>query len=213
MSKVTNLDIIKKIKHLRSQGYSLPEISNETKVPKTTIFRYIQGVEILPEFKSIWAGKRGGSKKLKLRRENEAYQEAINLFKELSVKEKLLFLSAIYWGEGSKKSFGLSNTDPKLIGVFVNVLREIFGITEDRFRVSIRIYEDLDKEKCLNFWSSIVRIPKEKFINVDILKGKKKGKLEHGMCRVRILKGGDILKKIMGVNRVITEMFMFDIIR
>ncbi|MDP3987625.1 MAG: hypothetical protein Q8P80_00575 [Candidatus Levybacteria bacterium] len=213
MSRKTDLETIKKIKFLRSQGYSLPEISKETSVPKTTIFRHIQNVEILPEFKDQWFGKRGGSKKRKLKREEEAYKEAIDLIKELSNKEKLLFLSAIYWGEGSKNEFGLSNTDPKLINVFINSLRDVFGVKNDRFRVSIRIYEDLDKNKCLDFWSKVVNIQKEKFVNVNVLKGKKKGKLEYGMCRIRILKGGDIFKKIMGVNRVITEMLTSDIIR
>ena len=58
--KVT-LGEINKIKLLRSQGYSIIEIGNKLKRPKTTIFRYVQGVKILPKFFKNWAGKRGGS--------------------------------------------------------------------------------------------------------------------------------------------------------
>jgi len=117
----------------------------------------------------------------------------------------LLFLSALYWAEGSKKDFGLSNTDPGLIRVFVNCLRDLLRIDSKRFRVSIRLYEDLDKDKSLIFWSNVTGIPKENFIGFNILPGKKKGKLEYGMCRVRISKGGDLLKKINAINKVVLE--------
>ncbi len=206
--KRLTLKTIQKIKFLRSQGNSLPEISEKLCIPKTTVFRYVQGVKILPEFLTTWSIKRGGSRKRKLLKETRAFEEGKKLVKKLSNKEKILFLSALYWAEGNKKGFDLSNTDPALIKVYVNGLREVFGVNDDRFRVSIRLYEDLDKEKCLLFWSQIVNIPKEKILGVDILSGKKKGKLEYGMCRIRILKGGDLLKKVNGINKAVIEKFV-----
>jgi len=44
------LDEIQEIKSLRSRGYSIIEIGDKLKRSNTTIFRYIQGVKILPEF-------------------------------------------------------------------------------------------------------------------------------------------------------------------
>lgn len=199
---------IQKIKNLRSHGHSLSEISDVLNVPKTTILRYIKGVKILPEFLTEWSIKRGGSRKRKLLKEAKAFEDGKNLVGNLSNKEKLLFLSALYWAEGSKKDFGLSNTDPMLIKIFVAGLREVFGITDDQLRISIRLYEDLDRDKSLSFWSQVVNIPKERFLGVNVLVGKKKGKLEHGMCRVRILKGGDVLKKVNGINKAVIEGFV-----
>ena len=194
-------DKVLKIKNLRSLGYSLPEISRELEVPKTTVFRYIKDVQILPEFIKLWEAKRAGSRYRKILKEKQAFLDGRKVVKNLSSKEKMLFACALYWGEGSKKDFGLSNTDPELIKSFINILRNVFNIQNDRLRISIRIYEDLDRDRCLNFWSRIVDIEKEKFINVDVLHGKKKGKLEYGMCRVRVLKGGDLLKQIKGINK------------
>jgi hypothetical protein len=68
-------------------------------------------------------------------------------------------------------------------------------------RISVRIYEDLDREICLDFWSKVVGIEKEKFVNVNILPGKKQGKLLYGMCRVRVTKGAPLLKEIVGINK------------
>jgi len=196
-----NNDKVLKIKTLRSLGYSLPEISRELKIPKTTAFRYIENVQILPEFIKLWEIKRVGSRYRKILKEEQAFSNGQKIVGNLSAKEKMLFACALYWGEGSKKDFGLSNTDPELIKSFINILRNVFNVQNNKLRISIRIYEDLDRDRCLNFWSQIVGIEKEKFINVDVLRGKKKGKLEYGMCRVRVLKGGDLLKQIKGINK------------
>jgi len=198
--KVTS-DILDKMIKLRSQGYSVPEISQLVNTSKTTVLRYVQDVKILPKYIENWAGKRGGSKKKKLLQERLAFENGKKLVDILNNKEKKLFLAALYWAEGSKKDFGLSNTDPELIRLFITGLRDVFAITDDRLRISVRIYEDLDRKKCLNFWSMIVGIKKEKFVNVNVLSGKKKGKLLYGMCRVRVTKGAPLLKEIVGINK------------
>ncbi len=198
---------ISHIKSLRQKGYSIDEICSETKVPKTTVFRYITGVPVLDLYKSQWLGKRGGSKKRKHIKEQHAYEEGKKYVDKLSSKEKILILSALYWGEGNKKDFSLTNTDPNLIRIFISIIRENFNITSDKLRVSIRIYEDLSKDECLSFWSKVVGISANQFVNVNVLKGKKSGKLKYGMCRVRVLKGGDLLKKIHGINKAVVHQF------
>lgn len=189
------------MKSLRSKGYSLPEISSAVDTPKTTVLRYIKDVPILPQYLDQWAGKRGGSRKKRLLQQRQAFEDGKELVNVPSKKEQMLFISALYWAEGSKKDFGLSNTDPELIRLFIQGIRDVFGVTDDRLRVSVRIYEDLDRDACLEFWSKIVGIEKEKFVSVNVLSGKKKGKLLYGMCRVRVTKGGLLLKKIVGINK------------
>ncbi len=207
MAQKLSQNSIHEIKALRSHGYTLPEISKKFNISKSSVFRHVENIEILPEFFNFWRSKRGGSRNRKILSEKKFLEEGKKLVRKLSNTEKLLFLCALYWGEGSKKDFGLSNTDANLISIFVNGLREIFGITNDSLRVSIRIYEDLDKDKCLEYWSKIVGLPQKKFVSVNILPGKKKGKLEYGMCRVRVAKGGMLLKKVNGINKAIIEVF------
>lgn len=196
--------LIGRIKFLRTNGYSIPEISQTLTVARSTVFRHVKDVEILPSFYRILMSKRGGSIRRKLIKEQKALEEA-KQFTGLTDREKTLFLSALYWGEGSKKDFGLSNTDPNMVRVFVTILRQTLGIADDRLRVSVRIFEDLDKDKCLSFWSEVVGIPKERFVGVNVLVGKKKGKLVYGMCRIRVKKGGDLLKKLTAINKIVGE--------
>lgn len=192
---------ISEIKTLRAKGHTIPEISNKLNIAKTSVHRYASKIAILPEFLEEWKIKRGANRQRMLEKEKLALSEASKLVGKLSVKEKILFLSALYWAEGNKKDFIFTNTDAEMIKVFVDGLRDVLGVENERISVSIRVYEDMDINKCLDYWSYITGIKKEKFLGVNVLNGKKKGKLEFGMCRVRVLKGGDILKKIKATNR------------
>jgi len=207
MPKLLLKETKEKIKSLRQKGYSLPEIKKEVSASYGSIHRYTLGIKILPKYLKTWHGKQGGSIKRKKNKLIEAEKKAKKSINYLSNKERIIFLSALYWGEGSKSDFNIMNTDPNLIRVFIIGLRDVFGINQERLRVSIRIYEDLDKEKCLQYWSNITGVPVAQFISVNILKGKKKGKLPFGMCRIRISKGGDMLKYIKAVYKRISNKF------
>lgn len=194
------------LQKLRKNGLSIPEISRQLSIPQTTVTRHVKRVKISDASFRVWKAKRGGSIQRKEAKEKNALEEAKGLLKEVSEREKILFFSALYWGEGSKNDFGLSNTDPNLIAVFVSILRQVFHIQDNQLRVSIRIYEDLDKDSCLQFWSRIVKIPKEEFVNVNIVPGKKKGKLRYGMCRIRVSRSELLLKKIKAIYATFAEI-------
>lgn len=200
---------IEAIKNLRSRGYSFPEIAQALHIAKSTAFRYGHSTPIKAKFINIWSEKRGGaSKRRKLLKERLFYEEMKSLVSKLSAREKMLFISALYWAEGNKKDLILINSDPDLIRVFVNGIKDTFNISEDRFKANIRIHSDLAEDECLKFWSDITNIPISNFLKSEIIDGKKKGKLQYGMCRVRISKGGDLLKKIMSINKIVFEEFI-----
>lgn len=207
MPKYISKDKIKKIKELRSRGWSLPEIHREVGVGYGSVSRYIKDVSILPRYRQIWLDKRNGSKTKKKKLEKMAYQKARGTIANLNDKEKLLFIAALYWGEGGKTDFNFTNSDPEMIKIFVKCLKEILKIDPKDIRASIRIYEDLDRDMCLKYWSEITEIPVKEFVNVDVLKGKKSGKLTYGLCRIRIKKGGNVLKYILALNKRTSEFF------
>lgn len=195
------------IKTLRSKGWSLPEIYKKTRIGYGSIFRYIQNIQILPKYQNLWKGKRGGSIKRKNKLEKIAQIKAKNDIKTLNSKDKLLLLTALYWAEGGKTDFNFINSDPEMVRIFVTGLREVFKITPNDLKVSIRLYEDLDKQTALAYWSKITQIPSGKFVKVNVLKGKKSGKLKYGMCRIRIKRGGNMLKYLLALNKRIGELY------
>lgn len=194
--------VIEEIISLRQKGHTISEIKKFTGKGNAIVSKYIKGVEIFPEYIKLWEIKQRGSKETSEKDWAEAKKLAPSLIKNIRNKEKILILSSLYWGEGSKNDFGLSNTDPDLIKVFIDGLKEL-GITKDRLRITIRLYEDINQKKAISYWAKIIGIPKKQILNVNILKGKKRGKLKYGMCRVRITKGGKCLKLVKSIIELI----------
>ena len=202
MSKKIDKKDIDKIIQLRRYGYSLSEIRKAVGKGNATVSKYVQGVEILPKYYNIWKIKQGGSK---LRAEQEwlrANKTAGQIVNSLNKKERLLIAACLYWGEGSKKELNLINTDPELIKVFIECLKEL-GITKDKLRITIRIYEDINEEKAVAYWSKITGIHKSKILNINIVKGGKSGKLKYGMCRVRVVKSAPYFKLIKSIINLV----------
>lgn len=193
---------IKRIIKLRERGHSLPEIIRITKRGSSTVFKYIKDVKILPQYHKIWREKQGGSKRRMLQEWNKAKTKAQNIIPSLNKKERIIVASCLYWGEGTKSDFSLSNTDAGLIKTFVRCLK-VFGINKKDLRVTVRIYSDLNRNKAKKYWAKIIGIPRKQILNVNVLQGKKSGKLKYGMCRIRITKGGPYLKLIKSIIELI----------
>ena len=206
---VAKLDsiLVEKITSLRRKGYSLNDIKKETNVGYGTIYRYIKNVSIDPQYINLWLAKRKSSTYRMQKAEKLAKEKAKKSVMELSERERLLFLVALYWAEGNKGDFIITNSDPLLMKVFVQGLIKIFNIKMDEISVSIRIYDDLNQHSCKLYWSKEIGVPIDNFRSANILEGKKLGKLPYGMCRVRVKKGGDLLKYIKALQSEVVSLF------
>lgn len=201
MVKLLSQNLKNKAIYLRRRGYSIPEIGRALDISKSTSLRYSKGISILPKFIGRWLGRRNASKIMSERSWDEANKLATGMINNLTTKERKLIACTLYWAEGNKKDLSFTNTDPGMISVFMDILRSEFKIKNSDFKISIRIYEDLDKNKCIYFWSAVTKINLHNNVSINILPGKKVGKLEFGMCRVRVRKGGLLLKTISAINK------------
>ncbi len=189
---------VKKIRALRETGHSLNEIKNVVNRGYGTVFRYIKDVPILPEYQEAWKIKRGGSKAKSLKEWQVARIQASRTLNSFGLKEKMIILSCLYWGEGSKAELNLINSDPYLIRVVLSCLRDL-GISSKEIKVGLRLFNNIDKTKAVNFWSKLLNIPKGSIAFFEIIQGKKTGKLEYGMCRIRVKKSRKHFKFIMSM--------------
>ena len=208
-SKIRDMRIqasdIVKIQNLRKKGYSIPEISRECHISRSTVLRYIKKVNILPKYQKRWLERRNASKIISKRKWDIAIKESKNLINKITERDQILIASSLYWAEGAKRDFSFSNTDPKMVRVFTSILRNIFGVKNEDFKISLRLYEDLDKNKCIKHWSDVLGFSLRERVSINILKGSKIGKLQFGMCRVRVRKGGFLLKKFSAITDRIND--------
>ncbi len=197
---------IKQIISLRRTGHSLPEIQKIVKRGNSTVFKYIQGVLVLPKYRQILKDKQGGSKEKSRKDWKAASKKAKDIFGEVDSKTKLVILTCLYWGEGNKTELNLNNSDPALIKTFVQCLYGI-GVKKSDLRITLRLFEDIKIEEAKLFWANLLDIKVNEILGINIIHGKKVGKLKYGMCRVRVTKGGPHFKLIMSMIDLIKSDF------
>ncbi len=203
---ITDAATISKIKVLRRSGHSIPEISSVCKISRSTALRYARQVSILPRYQRRWLNRRNASRIMSESQWDIANKNARALLTSLNHSQLAVIGACLYWAEGSKKDFGLSNTDPELIRVFLYVLRHAFSVGDRDLKISLRIYEDLDSRNCMRFWSQVTGIKLGQTTSINVLSGSKNGKLKYGMCRIRVRRGGLLLKNISAIIRRISHV-------
>lgn len=189
---------IAKIKNLRETGHTLYEIKNLLKRSNGTIWKYVKDVSILPEYLESWKVKKGGSKARSNRDWKEAQIKASSFLKHFGFTEKMLILSCLYWGEGNKTNLDLINSDPSMLKVIISCFKDL-GIKNNELKISLRLFENINKKKAIYFWTHTLCMSKNSIQKIDVIKGNKVGKLEFGMCRVMVKKGGKYFKLIISM--------------
>ena len=189
---------IDEIMRLRKNGHSISEIRKIVPRGKASIFKYMKNVEVVSPYKEILKAKQGGSKYRSSYFWNAAKLKANRLISDLTVLDKVLILTCLYWGEGNKNELSLINGDPCLVKVFVAGLLEI-GVKKSDLKVTLRLYDDLSKHESIRYWANVLEIEKSSITNVNVMKGKKNGKLKYGMCRVRVCKSQEYFKLIISM--------------
>jgi hypothetical protein len=197
---LTNLVKHKQAEILRRKGNSYVLISAKLGVSKSTI--------------SSWFTKKSWSDKIKsdlncsrlkmarknlvaanfARRENQLKRrkrylnEARLEFKKLINDPLFLIGLGIYWGEGDKTDNGrvaVINTDPELLRTMVGFYRQCLGILDSSLRIGLFIYEDINKDATILFWSEKLKISRSQFIKLQVLKSRSrltKNKSKYGIC-------------------------------
>lgn len=212
---------------LRLRGKSYNEITKVLGVPKSTLAGWFTGLELSVKAKQritdrVHQGSVAGLIKRNKLQTHLAQQKAqairIAAEKEIGVlsKNELLILGAgLYWGEGYKRAIvkngkersyhpvSLSNSDPKLVVVFLKFLREVCKVDESKIHAGLRIYEHQNSEHLLSYWSTLTKIPKERFekfyygVSKSSLGKRPFNILPYGTIQVRI-NNTELYHKIMG---------------
>jgi transcriptional regulator with XRE-family HTH domain len=190
--------------YYRKKGFSYGLISTKTGVSKSTLSDWLKEIPYNPNKETI---KRIGSARLKsAQKKSLARVENIKEMKDLATKDigKLdkrdVFMLGLglYWGEGNKSynHTRVVNSDPDIIISSIKWFKEICGLNNKNFTISLALYPDSDINKCLNFWSKKTGIPIKNFRKTQVDKRKdkspkKRGKLPYGTAHLHIIANGE----------------------
>jgi hypothetical protein len=223
------LNSIKKDKAiiLRKRGFSFKEISEKININKSTVAYWCKEIKLSQKQKDILlqkskesgivAGIKLSQKAKKLRDiKNKEYQK---LGKEdlgkLSKRDFFILGLGLYWGEGYKKGnyeFGFTNSDPIIIKAMIKFLENFYKVNKDELilRISINhIYKNSENE-ILKYWSNITKTKLSQFTKTSFIKSRNKkiysaDSIYHGTLRIKIRKGANLKRRILGSINYIQE--------
>lgn len=131
----------------------------------------------------------------------------------LTIQQRKLLLAILYLGEGgklprSRAGVMLGNSDPKVIKIFLNLMRSAYPINESKFRCTIQCRADQNVENLEKFWSKVARVPRRNFLKAQIDKrtiGRPTRKKEYlGVLRIDYY-SANIFHEIMSLADILSE--------
>lgn len=214
-----------KVIELRRKGKTYSEIERMLGIPKSTLSDWLTNFPLTEEqLKAVEMSsirnKGAGIEKCRITKQkkreirlNGIYQEEAKNLLPLSKRELYLIGLFLYWGEGLKDikgSLSLSNTDPKVIKFYLYWLIKSFNISKEKVKVLIHLYEDMDIERSLSFWSREIHIPVSQFSRPYIKKSRRtdidqKG-FGHGTCNL-VLSDVRLKEKVIVGIKVISDQY------
>ncbi len=212
---------------LRLSGKSYTEISLELGVPKSTLSDWFSSLVLSQKLreqinkkayeKSI-AGLIKRNKKqttLAIKRMQETRRNAMKEIKVITPDNLFWAGLALYWAEGYKQPkivkgrevthhpIALTNSDPKLVKVFLKFLRERLAVPNEKIKADLRIFSHQNEEEIRNFWIKETDINLKNFgksyrgISKSSMGKRPFNRLPYGVIRIHV-SNTDLFHKIMG---------------
>ena len=192
--------IEERILSLRKKEKSYAEIASILSISKSTVAYWIGDNPESKKIKDILTRKNISKSRRRIRNvikaskekwaawAKEAHEEAVKNFPALAKNPLFIAGIMIYWGEGDSKPknpLRISNTDPRMIKLYVEFIKNILKVPEEKIRLGLIIYPDLSDTECKNFWAKITNLEKTNFMKTQYIRGYHPTKrLSHGICMV-----------------------------
>lgn len=206
----SNIHLKNKAISLRREGRSYNDIRKTLGImSKGTLSGWFKNLELSEVSRNLLQqnnklaytrGLLGANKKRKalIDDENRIAQEfGYSSIYALSKNELLIIGAALYWAEGTKsekgasRSLAFSNSDPKMIRVYMKFIREVLKVQEEKIRAGIHIYNTNSENLARKFWSDITDLPQDRFYIVTQISRASQNRrpfnsLPHGTVSIRI---------------------------
>lgn len=187
---------------LRKQEMSYSQIKSILGISKGTLSEWLKDYPLSKERIDALRGKnekrieryRETRRRTKEKRLNEFYLEQKSKVFPLTKRDFFIAGLFLYWGEGSKtisSNISVSNTDPSVINFFIDWATNYLDVPKEKINIQLHLYNDMDINKEVNFWSVRLNIPKDQFAKPYIKQSSikainHKGTFGHGTCNARI---------------------------
>jgi len=203
---------------LRKKEMSYSQIKSILGISKSTLSGWLKDYPLSKERVNELRGKnekrieryRETRKCTKDKRLKQFYlEEKVKIF-PLTKRDFFIAGLFLYWGEGSKtisKTVCVSNTDPSVVSFFIDWVINHLNSPKEKIHILLHLYNDMDINKEINFWSKTLNVPKNQFSKpyikqTSIKSINYKGMFGHGTCNVRVYDARLSEKILMGIKAI-----------
>jgi len=164
----------------RNSGKFVDEIASELQISQATVSIWLRGHVPDKSVAKILAKRlarkresynRAKRRELQIRTAKSTKLLATTLSKlNFSALHDKLLCSFLYWAEGGKteSSVNFTNSDPKMIRVFLKLLRKNWRLEETKFRLTLHAHKYHDVTKLSNYWLKQTKIPLNQFTKIYV---------------------------------------------
>jgi len=171
-------EIKNRANQLRCIGWSYQQISNELKIPKSTLSTWFKKNpkpknlyftnrnEWLEKIRPLAAAANRKKRQKRLEKIALEIKQEVDSWKNLySLEVQKTMLALLYWAEGSKgrEVVQFANTDPKLALLFITLLRNSFEIDESKIRIRLHLHSYHQEKRVKAFWSKLLEVSETQF--------------------------------------------------
>lgn len=211
-------DTREKVARLRQEGKTYAEIRKLYNVPKSTLSNWLgkkyAGIfdteARLEHLKKIRKLSASTLRKAKIDRDEVHAARGRNFAQSLPSHNPALqkaLLAMLYWAEGKKGGGALvfANTDPRLVLLYITMLRNCFTIDESKLRARVHLHYYHNKKESLRYWSELLKIPVDQFGKLYIKKRSRSKKFRQnfkGICFV-IYSNTGFLKEMLALGEAL----------
>ena len=203
---------------LRKKEMSYSQIKSILGINKSTLSGWLKDYPLSKARVDALRGKnekrieryRGTMKNKKDKRLNGFYLEEKAKIFPLTKRDFFIAGLFLYWVEGSKTistTVCVSNTDPSISNFFIDWALKHLKVPKEKINILLHLYNDMDINKEIEFWSRRLNIPKSQFKKPYIKRSSiksinYKGMFGHGTCNVRIYDARLSEKILMGIKAI-----------
>lgn len=186
---------VRKVREQRSAGLSINKISEKYSVSSSTVSRWVKD---LPGSDVNFNKARAHATA-----ETERFATLPASF-SLTENSAKLFVSLLYWCEGSKypasNCLTFTNSDWKLSRTYLTLLRAAFRLDESKLRVHLQVHSTHPYPELLHFWAQLLEVSESQFYKPTVTNPTKRAKrLEYkGTCTIKYF-DTKVLHNIAGI--------------
>jgi hypothetical protein len=189
----------------RQNHYSFAQLQKITDIPATTIRNWCKNDILGTRWDTLLATNERKRQEIIL-----SEQSTLDEIKDITPAQAKVYAALLYWCEGAKypssNKMDFTNSDPRLMQLFIFLLRRAFPLDESKFSLRLQLHTTHTFTVARSYWCNLLSIPESQAMKPTIThpRGGKHRSNYRGTCTLRY-SDFRLQLKLIAISEIVTE--------